>query len=167
MRTIPECRQAECIWGFIVLCLIRTLCSTPKFGVRLVRHKKCCTGYTRIRTDEYNKAQVPALTRRFFARSTSSGNQFWASPMRIAVESAIHLWPAAPKAAPTNWLSVFSLLASGITTPWFFAPWWTEDEILKKQLYSFIKIQTPGLAQFETGKYKWRENAKNTVYHLE
>lgn len=90
-------------------------------------------GYTRIRTEEYNKAQVPALTRRLFARSTSSGNQFWASPMRIAVESAIHLWPAAPKAAPTNWLSVFSLLASGITTPWFFAPWWTEEATL--QLY--------------------------------
>lgn len=67
--------------------------------------------------------RVPALTRRALARCTSSGSQLWASPTRMAVERAMQRWPAAPKAAPTSWFSVFSLLASGITTPWFFAPW--------------------------------------------
>lgn len=65
---------------------------------------------------------VPAFTRRFLALSTNSGNHFCASPTKIAVDRAIQRWPAAPKAAPTSWFKVFSLLASGITTPWFFAP---------------------------------------------
>ena len=34
----------------------------------------------------------------------------------------MHRWPAAPKAAPTSWLMVYSLLASGMMTPWFLAP---------------------------------------------
>lgn len=65
---------------------------------------------------------LPALTRRFLARSTSSGSHFLASPTRMAVERAMQRCPAAPNAAPTSWLRVFSLLASGMTTPWFLAP---------------------------------------------
>lgn len=67
--------------------------------------------------------QVPAFTRSDLERSTSSGSHSRDSPTKIAVERAMQRWPAAPKAAPTSWLSVFSLLASGITTPWFLAPW--------------------------------------------
>ena len=33
-----------------------------------------------------------------------------------------YLCPAAPKAAPMSWLMVYSLFASGMMTPWFFAP---------------------------------------------
>lgn len=65
---------------------------------------------------------VPAFTRRAFVRSTSSGNQFRASPTKTAVDRAMQRWPAAPNAAPTSWFRVFSLFASGITTPWFLAP---------------------------------------------
>lgn len=66
--------------------------------------------------------KLPAFTRRDLERSTSSGSHSWDSPTNMAVESAMQRWPAAPKAAPTSWLMVFSLLASGITTPWFLAP---------------------------------------------
>lgn len=65
---------------------------------------------------------LPAFTRSDLDRSTSSGSHLRDSPTKTAVDRAIQRWPAAPKAAPTSWLRVFSLLASGITTPWFLAP---------------------------------------------
>lgn len=63
-----------------------------------------------------------SLTLSCFALDTISGIHSLDSPTKIAVDRAIHLWPAAPKAAPTNWLMVCSLLASGRITPWFLAP---------------------------------------------
>lgn len=70
----------------------------------------------------WSERAVPAFTRRALARSTRSGSQLRASPTRMAVDRAMQRCPAAPKAAPTSWFRVFSLLASGITTPWFLAP---------------------------------------------
>ena len=45
---------------------------------------------------------LPAETLSCLARSTSSGIHFLASPTKMAVDSAMHRWPAAPNAAPTN-----------------------------------------------------------------
>lgn len=66
--------------------------------------------------------RLPAFTFSCSARDFSSGSHSLASPTKIAVLSAIHLWPAAPKAAPTNWFKVLDLLASATMTPWFLAP---------------------------------------------
>jgi hypothetical protein len=48
----------------------------------------------------------PPVTLSFRARSTSSGSQALASPTNTTVDRAMHRCPAAPKAAPTNWLRV-------------------------------------------------------------
>mmetsp|Transcript_29977 Transcript_29977/g.73012 ORF Transcript_29977/g.73012 Transcript_29977/m.73012 type:complete len:355 (-) Transcript_29977:102-1166(-) len=64
---------------------------------------------------------MPADTTRRSARGTSSLIHSCASPTNTAVVSAMQRWPAAPNAAPTSASSVFSLLASGSTTAWFFA----------------------------------------------
>ena len=80
---------------------------------------------------------LPPLTVSFFARSTNSGilgsdkravlygkriiYHSLLSPTKIAVDSAIHLWPAAPKAAPASAFRVASLLASGRIVAWFLA----------------------------------------------
>lgn len=78
---------------------------------------------------------APAFTCRALARSTSSGNQLLASPTRMAVDRAMQRCPAAPNAAPTSWFRVFSLLASGITTPWFLAPWCVRDVVSSLPFY--------------------------------
>src|SRR5690606_7668603 len=64
----------------------------------------------------------PALTFKVLVLLTSSSTQCLVSPTSTATESAIQRCPAAPKAAPTKAFKVCSLLASGITTTWFFAP---------------------------------------------
>ena len=53
---------------------------------------------------QYNtNIYLPPLTLSFFALSTSSGIHSLASPTNTAVDKAIHLCPAAPKAAPINY----------------------------------------------------------------
>mmetsp|Transcript_91885 Transcript_91885/g.297332 ORF Transcript_91885/g.297332 Transcript_91885/m.297332 type:complete len:202 (+) Transcript_91885:746-1351(+) len=68
------------------------------------------------------EGSVPAPSFSCLALAASSSTQPWASPTKMAVESAMQRWPAAPKAAPVSLLSTDSLSASGITTPWFLAP---------------------------------------------
>lgn len=48
--------------------------------------------------------------------------QGFESPTKITVLSAMHLCPAAPKPAAVKAFTVESMFASGMTTPWFFAP---------------------------------------------
>ena len=49
---------------------------------------------------------LPPLTLSFFALSMSSGIHSLASPTNTAVDNAIHLCPAAPKAAPINYKQI-------------------------------------------------------------
>ncbi|MDT4847128.1 hypothetical protein FQZ97_811770 [compost metagenome] len=65
---------------------------------------------------------VPAPIFSVLALAISSGTQLRASPTSTATDTAMQRWPAAPKLAPASALSVCSLLASGITMAWFFAP---------------------------------------------
>lgn len=64
----------------------------------------------------------PAFTFNFFDARTNSGIHSFDLPTNMATESAMHLWPAAPNAAPTIWEMLLFLFASGRTMQWFFAP---------------------------------------------
>mmetsp|Transcript_81853 Transcript_81853/g.226849 ORF Transcript_81853/g.226849 Transcript_81853/m.226849 type:complete len:213 (-) Transcript_81853:544-1182(-) len=65
---------------------------------------------------------VPAPSLSLLALAARSPSHASVSPTKMAVESAMHRWPAAPKAAPVSLLRTDSLSASGRTTPWFLAP---------------------------------------------
>jgi len=65
---------------------------------------------------QISRSSTPAPTQSFFALSTISGIQLYASPTKTTTVKAIHLCPQDPKAAPTIALRVSALSASGRIT---------------------------------------------------